>query len=461
MKSEPLAYSNERHSLVVQALCGDLAAQGVSFDIHADDEMLHFFLYSQGRELDQAAAMYLDSGRRIWDTERQILAWRFGPPPWRQRRILDFASGYGRVTRHIVADVSPADVWVSDIYAEGVGFQERHLGVHGIVSATRPESFACDLTFDAVLVSSLFTHLPEARFLGWLRRLGTLVSPGGVLLFSVHDLSLRRDGNGGPAEGIVFQEISESGSLEIQEYGTSWVGERFVREAVATAVGPFPVQRLPRGLASFQDLYVVVKEEDAEAGDPFSSLLVQREADGFLEHCSIDGRRRLRLSGWVADRVTGKPPKEIRVRIDGRDALSCRDIAPRPDVAETFPADPTPAVGWQATLELPGAGALGPARLGVYAVSQAGEEMLLYSGSVGAACLRTSQLDAVILEREMARRDAAHRLEIERRDGQVAELQERTAALTRRIEAMEASRFWKARNRWFRFKRAVGWTTET
>src|SRR3569832_2058077 len=77
MSPEPLAYSNDRHSLVVQALCGDLLARGVSLDIHAADEMLGFFLHSQGRDFEQAVVMYLESGRRIWETERQVLVWWF------------------------------------------------------------------------------------------------------------------------------------------------------------------------------------------------------------------------------------------------------------------------------------------------------------------------------------------------------------------------------------------------
>ena len=438
MSPEPLAYSNGQHSLLVQALCGDLLARGISLDIHAADERLGFFLHSQGGDLEQAVAMYLESGRRIWATERQVLAWRFGPPPWKLR-ILDFASGFGQVTRHIVADVAPENVWVSDFDADGVAFQERYLGVHGLASATGPERLSSDLTFDAILVSSLSTHLPEARFVSWLPRLGALVAPGGLLLLSVHEMSLRREGEGSAA-GILFQEISESGA--------------------------YPVLRIPRGLASSQDLYVVVKENNADTAGLFASLRIEREADGFLEHCSLDGRRRnLRLSGWVADRVTGQPPREARIRIGGQDVLSCRDFIPRPDVARTFTADPVDVVGWQVTLEIPQATAeIGATELSVYAVSQAGEEMRLYSGSIAEACIRSAQLDAVILQRELARREAEHRQALERREAahasQMAGRQKQIEAVTRRVQAMGASRFWKARNLWFRFKRAVGLTQE-
>ncbi|HEV2856242.1 MAG TPA: class I SAM-dependent methyltransferase [Thermoanaerobaculia bacterium] len=451
MTPAPLAYSNASHSLVVQALCRDLLNRGVDLDISAADEMLLFFLYSQGQDLEQAVAMYLESGRRIWEAQRQVLAWRFGSMDW-GGRVLDFASGYGRVVRHITAEIPRERVWVADVYAEGVAFQERVLGVHGIVSSTGPEQFPCDTDFDAVLVSSLFTHLPEPRFLGWLRRLGSLVRPGGLLLFSVHDMSIwtRRTGSSTSA-GIVFEELSESGSLSTSEYGSAWVTEEFVRSAVRQAVGPCPVLRIPRGLASFQDLYVVLKEERAEGDAVFSDLRIEREADGFLEHCSWVGARTLQITGWIADRLTGRPPEEVRIWIDGVRVATCRDLQPRPAVESMFTGDSAvQVVGWRVKVDLPATSDPDSALLSVRPVASDGRESSLYSGKVVWACLRTAQLDAVLLQKELSRREAVHADEIARQRDHYEN----------RLRAMEASRFWKARNAWFRFKRAVGWTEE-
>lgn len=463
MSSDHLAYSDNSDSVIVQALCRDLLNRDINLNISAVDEMLLFFLYAQGNSFDQAVAMYLDSGRRIWATQRQILAWRFGSLEW-GGNILDFASGYGRVTRHIVAEISRDLVWVSDIYAEGVGFQRRELGVHGLVSTTDPADFPCDTSFDCILVSSLFTHLPESSFIAWLQRLGSLLTRSGLLLFSVHDMSLRPPGAASaPASGILFEEQSESGSLDTKDYGTSWVTEDFVRSAVQQAMGACPVLRIPRGLASFQDLYVVLKEEGASPA-AFSGLTVDREADGFLEHCSWAGKRSLRLSGWVADRVTGRPPQEVRVRIDDVLVASCRDLQPRPSVGQAFVNDPAEAVGWQVMVDLPATSTPESARLSVRPVAIDGQELGLYSGPVASACLRTAQLDTVILQNELRQREAAYREDLARQSAAYEEslgrAQARAAELDRRIRAMEASRFWKVRNRWFQFKRAIGLTEE-
>jgi SAM-dependent methyltransferase len=457
-----LAFSNASESLIVQSLCRDLLIRGINLDISAADEMLLFFLYSQGHELEQAVAMYLDSGGRIWRTERQILAWRFQSLSW-GGAILDFASGYGRVTRHIVADVEAERVWVADIYAEGVAFQERHLGVHGMVSTTEPEDFHCDQRFDAILVSSLFTHLPEPRFIRWLRRLTDLLNPGGVLLFSVHDMSLYPEAVAA-GTGIIFRAHSESGSLDAQDYGTSWVTEAFVRAAVETVAGACPLSRIPRGLASYQDLYVVLKEPAGGSTAALPALRLEREADGFLEHCSWTGRRSLRLSGWIGDRVTGKPPGEVLVRIDGRLVATCRNLERRPAVGEAFASDPMEVVGWQATVDLPASSTHESAHLSVWGVSSAGEELRLYSGPVLWACLRSSQLDTVMVYQQLRRQEAVcdERLEQQRfqHEARLAASAAEAAALDRRVRGMEASRFWKARNLWFRMKRAAGLTDE-
>jgi len=453
MSTERLAYSDaESASQLVQALSSKLAAAGVNLDVHVDDEILIFFLYTQGYPFEQALAAYFDSGRQIWKTVRQILSWRFGSPR-ACGRFLDFASGYGRLTRHIVAELPKESVWVSDIYAEGVAFQERTFGVKGIVSASDPQDLRCETSFDCILVSSLFTHLPAARFSGWLRRLGAALTPGGMLLFSVHDLSLWREGPP-PASGIAFRPQSESGSLSPEEYGTAWVSEEYVRSAVKAALGDCAVHRIPRGLANIQDLYVVIADADLDAtaaSTVFAGLRVQPGLVGFVEHCSRRGRRRCQLSGWVA----GPPRQEVRVRIDGALAAASRALEPR----DSLPFLSDPIAGWRLTVELP-PGPTDSAVLTVSALAGDGSELELYSDTVLGALLRSSQLDLFTLRSHF--QQEAHLKEELVRDfhGRIATLDRRIEELSRQIRRMEASRFWKLRNLWFRCKRLARLTTE-
>ncbi len=402
-----------------------------NFDVHADDEMLLHYFNLHGGNRDQALVLYFDSGRRIWETMAAILHWRFGgsePPPGFQ--LLDFASGYGRVTRFAVLDVPSESLWVADVYAGGVRFQEEAFGVPGLVSPADPARFACAETFDAILVSSLFTHLPEATFRSWLRRLWGLLRPGGVLVFSVHDRDLLAPGRKLPPSGILFDPMSESGSLSTEQYGTTWVDEPFVRrtvrevtrevtQEVTQEVAPgSSVHRIPRGLLRFQDLYVVVPEADAD----FSGLAPRTELEGFVEHCSQTGSR-LHLAGWIVDRARHAPPRELRVSLGGEALLVHRDFTPRPDVSVLFPYESIEGCGWQLTAELPVGAEEANAVLTLDVVDAGGGVFRLYEDRLVAALLRSARLDMY--------------------------------GLQKRITVMEASRFWKLRNAWLRVKQAL------
>jgi SAM-dependent methyltransferase len=411
-----------------------------NLDVHAEDEMLLHYLNLHGGNRDQSLVLYFDSGRRIWETMATILRWRFGELG-AGFQLLDFASGYGRVTRFAVLDIPPESLWVADIYAGGVRFQEEAFGVHGLISHTDPERFACAETFDAVVVSSLFTHLPEATFRSWLRRLWGLLRPGGVLVFSVHDRDLLAPGQELPPSGILFDPKSESGSLSTEQYGTTWVDEPFVRRMVEGVAPGSSVHRIPRGMLHFQDLYVVVPEADAD----FSGLALRAEPEGFVEHCSQAGGR-LRLSGWVVDRARRAAPRELRVSMGGETVLVHRDFTPRPEVAVLFPYESIEGSGWRLTIELPAGAEEADSVLALDVVDAEGGVSRLYEDRLTAALLRSARLDLYYLQTQLdaplAEAGAGRRNEI--------------ADLRNRLAAMEASRFWKLRNVWCRVKRAVG-----
>jgi SAM-dependent methyltransferase len=97
-------------------------------------------------------------------------------------RVLEFAAGFGRVTRHL----THYHLTSSDIHGEAVRFLEQDLGVKAIPSDTDPAAFATAEQFDFIFVLSLFSHLPAALFERWLARLAHTLAPGGFLMFTTH-----------------------------------------------------------------------------------------------------------------------------------------------------------------------------------------------------------------------------------------------------------------------------------
>ena len=445
--------------LLLRALGREELTAGVDLTIDDDDEMLRVLYERAGRDGQRARLMYFDSGFGLWLTLRRVVEWRFGEAG-RVGKLLDFASGYGRVTRFLVRDVPPARVWVSDIAATAVEFQRRQFGVHGFPSAPRPEELACDERFDCILVSSLFTHLPEATFLPWLQRLWQLLTPGGVLAFSVHDASVLPHDRQLPAGGLLFEASSESASLAGAEYGSTWVTEGFVREALRALAPDSSALRIPKALANYQDLYVVVPEARAD----FSRLLFAGGVESFVEYSDRTASDRLDVQGWVADRVTGRLPVEVRGLIDGEVLARCGAFSPRPDVSSMFPLERVEVAAWRLELRLPGDPADLSAELRIEALDADGRASTMFKSSINEAILRSCRLQLFITQEARRQLEAELRRTVAAYEESLAALRretgERVGTLEARVGAMEASFFWRLRNRWFAVKRFLRLTVE-
>ncbi len=447
-----LAFRSDEANPRVSVLLADLGiASGQSpgaIDLGIDDrdEMLAFLVRAHGGDRDRALCQYFQSGESIARCLGQILRWRFGELD-RIHGLLDFASGYGRVTRFLVREMPPERLWVADVYAGGVRFQAERFGVHALVLSIRPEDFVRAERFDAILVTSLFTHLPEERFVAWLRVLLGLLNPGGLLAFSAHSPEVLPPGAEMPASGILFEPTSESGSLDTSDYGSTWVTEGFVRSALERAMPPgaraVSLHLVERALCNFQDLYLAVPEP----GVDFSSLAFQGEPQLFVEHAELDAEGNLELEGWAA--VRNGTVRDVEVWLDGERLGAARVEGERKDVRGFFGGAHDILAGWGCSCRLPAGGSRSAALLRLRVVDGGGGGHVLWAGSVAELLLATSRL-----EREQLRGWLGHV------EGLLAQERARAAteqeALRSRLAAMRASRFWKLRNVWFRFKARVG-----
>ena len=116
----------------------------------------------RGRGIDWAYVKYVFSGLHMFQVLDAFAVRKFGALR-AVPALLDFASGYGRLTRHLVLALDPVRVWVSDIKDKAVAFQRRRFGVHGFPSTAEPDDLAVTERFDLIFVGSLFSHLPEGR----------------------------------------------------------------------------------------------------------------------------------------------------------------------------------------------------------------------------------------------------------------------------------------------------------
>lgn len=301
----------------VAAFVGRLGEEGgpLLTEVHPSDEM---YLYERSipyRSREAAAIGYFATGRQIFRTLREIVAWRFGGFD-RVGAFLDFASGYGRVTRFLVRAMDPPRISVAEVDAAAVRFQERTFGVRGVVSQADPERLPLEQSFDMVFAASFFSHLPERSFAPWLSRLRAAVKPGGLLVFSVHGMELLPAEVADRDRDIVFSPVSETQRLDAQEYGTSYVTEEFVRRAVYGAgagagAGAEDREdrlfRFPHGLCGLQDLYVLQRAPAGHDGAPDLSPCPLGTCDAFQIQDEV-----VTAEGWVEGGPAEEPP-EVRL----------------------------------------------------------------------------------------------------------------------------------------------------
>jgi SAM-dependent methyltransferase len=377
-----LAYSTEQNNPSVRAFIERCVRVPANFNanIYKEDEV---YLHGLDRlkNKDLALMLYFKYGAEIMNEIRQIVTWKFNGFS-DMAGFLDFACGYGRVTRFLSQELLPERIWVSDIYAKAVQFQQAQFGVNGFVSVTEPEDLICEQKFDFIFVASLFSHLPEHRFGKWLSKLHSLLTPSGLLAFSVHDEYILLNQTI-PDGGHRFLPDSESKYLASGEYGSMFVTEGFVRDTFQQAIGSnWSYLRLRRGLCGYQDIYVI----GANPQEDFSALDFRLGPEGHLDSCKLLSTGDVQLQGWAGEPKAGRAIDEVRVLVNGQVVQRCQPTLPRPDVVAVLCEPKYANAGWECSFSAGQAVAQPIDKvLEVHAVSDDGVSTILHLSTLKAA----------------------------------------------------------------------------
>ena len=211
-------------------------------DVHIRDFIFQFVLsHPDFPNRQGAVAYYFHDGRNSAEQFKSLLTnrldLRFGPKS--PIEILEFASGYGCVTRHFKNVMPGADIIACDIHKEALQFISEKIGVETIPSSTDPGDFNVGQRFDVVFALSFFSHIPDRVWGGWLAALFSHVKPGGYLVLTTHGLaSAKYFGN--PAlddNGHWFLPDSEQKDLPTTDYGQTIVAPHYVLNQVFTLPG--------------------------------------------------------------------------------------------------------------------------------------------------------------------------------------------------------------------------------
>lgn len=248
------------HNLIEQhGLPGAFADwMGCRCEIAESDDIYRFF-ENHPQSLNPLRDYLADGWRTM--SELVLLLEDVGRPLLRNTSVLEFASGHGRFTRHLVKALGADRVVVSDVVVDAVAFARETFGVEGFVSAAVPEQMQWSQKHDLVFVLSLFSHLPHSSWSRWLQRIYETLAPGGVLVFTTHGAeAVRKQGVLLNADGYFFAPSSESSAIDGQEYGTAFTSEAYVRACIAEHLsGAKLLKFAPRQFWHHQDAWVLEK----------------------------------------------------------------------------------------------------------------------------------------------------------------------------------------------------------
>jgi len=206
------------------------AAGRTSPDLCESDQLLAYIIRNSARSKSEGpvggVAEYFENGKADANQVDRTMS-RLNLPP--HCKVLEFASGYGRVSRHL----KHLQLATVDIHADAVEFLNKRIGVHAVRSTQIPENFNPGTLYDFIFVLSFFSHLPDALFGRWLAQLASLLNPAGKLLFTTHGETAGQKikvlGDAlDSSSGYGFLPYSDQPQLESAIYGSSIVTPSYV-----------------------------------------------------------------------------------------------------------------------------------------------------------------------------------------------------------------------------------------
>jgi SAM-dependent methyltransferase len=222
------------HAPNLVAALSDCARLAVRYNVPADidpTDHIFWFLHAHPAIGPSAAEHYYSDGRDCAVKLRKLIEEHLASA---SVNILEFASGYGRVTRHLPNILPEATCTACDIHDAAVRFVSR-FGIEAVQSCEMPEEFDLGRTFDVVFALSFFSHAAPPIWARWLRRLIEHTAKGGLTIFTTHGERSRSQVVPGstPGSEFVFLPHSEQPDLPTEQYGTALTPLPFVYAQIA------------------------------------------------------------------------------------------------------------------------------------------------------------------------------------------------------------------------------------
>ena len=103
-------------------------------------------------------------------------------------RVLDFGSGWGRITRMLLTEVAPTSIYAIDVDPQMTALLNTTLpGVNAMTVPAMPPTVLADASIEAAVAFSVFSHLAPHAHEAWANEFGRVLAPGGMVFITVLD----------------------------------------------------------------------------------------------------------------------------------------------------------------------------------------------------------------------------------------------------------------------------------
>ena len=227
---------------------------------------------------------------------------KFHPNPAEQLSLLEFASGYGCVSRHLKKYHEAYRIVACDIHDKAVEFLRERIGIEAVPSASDPDRLPLKEQFDVVFALSFFSHMPPTAWGRWALRLLEAVADGGLLIFTTQGRVGWTQVNRPPLdeEGYWFSAVSEQKDLPVEEYGTMIVTPYYVLRQLERSALAKPIFFQEAFWWGVQDTYVIQRPGREDAAQDVGREPAERERAEIAPPRASEQERVRVLEGEIA-----------------------------------------------------------------------------------------------------------------------------------------------------------------
>ncbi|MCT4622613.1 MAG: class I SAM-dependent methyltransferase [Schleiferiaceae bacterium] len=197
--------------------------------LHRNDVMLYNHIIHYGQDTSTAVTTYFEVGVDIAQKVSELC-------DGNTKEILDFGSGYGRVSRFLPFYFKDASIEVTEVKPASMQFQKEYLGFNTITHGIDASTFNAKPK-DLIIAVSVFTHLTLEDCENWIEKLSQCLKENGRFIFTYNNIEKCPFKNNGEFHFETQSEDSSNSGIpdrldDVNTYGSTYFSNQLLEKLI-------------------------------------------------------------------------------------------------------------------------------------------------------------------------------------------------------------------------------------